>query len=176
MASSSRVRSFTALALACAGAAALVLAFVPATWPNPLPDGPLAEPALAPLRATVRAVDAACARGDGAAFAAATTAAHRARLQRRLSVVDRDLDGVTLRALGEVQVKADWLGQPLLSGLVRGRRAAVAVQRPDGDGAQVLSFVWDGSRLLLDDSRHATAVRTRRAADVAVAEAVAPRR
>lgn len=176
MASSSRVSGLAIAALLGSGAAALVLACVPATWPNPLPDGPLDVPALLPLCDAARAVDAACERGDRAAFAAATTDQHRARLSRQLSVVDRDLDAATLQALGGAQKQADWLGQPLLSGLVRGRRSAIAVQRPGNDGAQVLSFVWDGKHLLLDESVHVASVRSRSAADVAVADAVAARR
>ncbi len=46
MASSSRVSGLAIAALLGSGAAALVLACVPATWPNPLPDGPLDVPAL----------------------------------------------------------------------------------------------------------------------------------
>ncbi|MFN7590756.1 MAG: hypothetical protein ACK5UQ_19925, partial [Planctomycetota bacterium] len=60
------------------GLAALVFAWLPGAWPNPLPEGRIADPgAVVALRRAAAAVDAACQRGDVQAFAAATTEAHR---------------------------------------------------------------------------------------------------
>src|SRR5262245_61880184 len=103
------------------GAAALVMAWTPAAWPNPLPQGalPRAQP-VPTLRAAAVAVDAACARGDLVAFASATTAAHRVGIERRLAAVERPLDAGTLRALHAEGALAPWLDGPVLAGEVRG--------------------------------------------------------
>jgi hypothetical protein len=157
------------------GAAGVVFGFLPGAWPNPLPQGPLdAEGSVLRLWAAASAVDAACTRGDVAAFSAVVTDAWRERLGRELGVVDRPLDSALLRDLGARRGLdyREWLARPLLAGEVRGPRAAVAVQRPAGDGAQVLSFVWDGHVLRLDDSRHSPQVRSPAMARAAVADAV----
>ncbi len=154
------------------GASALVFAVLPGDWPNPLPEGPLdLGRGASRLRAAAAAVDAACARGDLAAFGETTTPAHRQQLARRLQTVDLRLDAGTLRDLGNRV--GNWLDLPLLAGRVHGACTAVAVARPAGDGAQVLTFVWDGQRLRFDGSRHAAAVRSTSAAVAAVTEAVA---
>jgi len=160
------------------GAAGLVLAFLGGAWPNPLPQGPLDdERSLLRIWAAGAAVDAACSRGDLGAFADAVTPALRERLAQRLAAVDRPLDGTALRELGRGRQRpyAELLVQPLLAGEVRGEHVVVAVRRPERDGAQVLTFVWDGRTLRLDDSRHEPAVQTTARARTAV-EAVASRR
>lgn len=169
-------RGLLVTALVAFGAAAAVFAWVPAVWPNPLPEGTVPPGRLPQLRAAAVAVDAACARGDLRAFAAATTPAHRDDLQRRLATLDRALDADTLRALGADVAQAEWLDRPLLAGEVRGDRIVLAVARPAGDGAQVLAFAWDGQRLRFDGSYHAVGVRTRAAAAAAVAAGFAPAR
>jgi len=162
-------------ALLAVGAAGVVFGFLPGAWPNPLPQGTLdAEGSRLRLWAAANAVDAACARGDVAAFAGVVTDAHRDRLGRELGAMDRSLDGAALRDLGTRRGLdySAWLARPLLAGEVRGPRAAVAVQRPAGDGVQVLSFVWDGHVLRLDDSRHSPQCKTAAMARAAVADAV----
>lgn len=156
------------------GAAALVFAFLPATWPVPLADGPATSALLPGLRASAAAVDAACARGDEAAFASVTTAAHRRTLARRLSAFDGALDAAALRAMASRR-QADFLFATPLAGEVRGARSAVVVPREDGEGSQVLVFEWNGQRWCLDDSHHAVAVRDEETARAVVAEAVARR-
>jgi hypothetical protein len=163
-------RGLLVTALVAVGGAAAVFAWLPAAWPNPWPQGPVsAAHALPRLRGAASAVDAACARGDLAAFAAATTAAHRTGLQRRLAALDRPLDAATLRALGADAALTQWLELPWLAGEVRGERIVIAVARPGGDGAQLLAFVWDGRRLCFDGSRHAPGVHTAAAAAARVA-------
>lgn len=160
------------------GAAAVVFGLLPGSWPNPLPQGPVdSEGSVLRLWAAANAVDAACTRGDVGGFAAVVTEGHWRRLAERLAAVDRPLDD---RALRELSVRPDldyseWLVRPLLAGEVRGALAAVAVQRPDGQGAQVLTFQWDGHVLRLDEARHRPAVRTPALARAEVADAVARR-
>lgn len=150
-----------ATALFAFGAAALVLALVPAAWPNPLPQGDVAPAdALPKLREAATAVDAACSRGDLAAFANATTAQHRADLQQRLAALQLPLDSATLRELAVDAALTPWLDQPLLAGEVRGDRVVVAFARPGGDGAQCLAFVWSGRGWRFDGARHAVGVGT----------------
>lgn len=157
-------------ALVAFGAAAAVFAWLPATWPNPLPQG-IVRPAtpLLELRRAAVAVDAACVRGDLRAFVEATTPQHRDDLQRRLAVLDRVLDADTLRALGADGSPAHWFARPMLAGEVRGDRAVIAVARAGGDGAQVLTFVWTGQRLRFDGSYHAVGVTAPAAAAARVA-------
>ena len=141
------------------GAAAIVLAWLPSAWPNPLGSGPVDLLRVVPqLEPAAAAVDAACQRGDGRAFASATTAAYRKQLNRRLQVVDGTLDSSTLRAMASDTPCAQWLAQPVLAGHVAGNKAAIAVRRPNGDGAQILTFVWDGQRFLFDGTRHRVGV------------------
>lgn len=155
------------------GAAAVVFGLLPGPWPNPLPEGPLAgAPAVERLRGAAAVVDAACAAGDVQAFEAATTSAMRQQLAGRLRAGERTLDAGTLRELAPTRPWSTWLEQPILAGQVHGVRAAVAVQRPQGDGAQVLEFVWDGHHLRCDGTRHATAVRDAAAAQQIVEDAV----
>lgn len=164
--------------LAALGAAAVVFGFLPGQWPNPLPEGPVAQDrSVLRLWAAAVDVDDACARGDVVAFDATVTKAHRERLARELAAVDRPLDGSALKDLSTDRERAygELLVQPLLAGEVRGKHAVVAVQRPGKDGAQLLTFWWDGWRLRLDDSRHAAAVRTPAHARAAVADAIASR-
>lgn len=168
-------RAWLATTLLALGAGALAFAALPGRWPNPLAEGDAIAPAaLRELAAAAAAVDAACARGDGDAFAATTTASHRQRLTRHLAAVDGVLDGGTLQALGNEAGRVDWLAQPVLAGHVRGDRAAVAVARPEGDGCQLLVFVWDGRGMRFDGGRHLPTVRSRAEADAVVAEAVLP--
>ena len=154
------------------GAAALVFAFLPASWPVPLADGPATSTLLPGLRAAAAAIDAACARGDEVAFAAVTTAAHRRTLARRLSALDGSLDAAALRAMADRR-QADFLFATPLAGAVRGVRSAVAMPRDDGQGSQVLVFEWNGQRWCLDDSHHAVAVRDEATARAVVADAIA---
>ena len=65
------------------------------------------------------------------------------------------------------------LDMPVLASEVRGPRAALAVRRPGGDGAQVLEFVWDGRQLRLHDSRHATMATIDKGVRALVVDAVA---
>jgi hypothetical protein len=170
-------RGLAVTALVSFGAAAAVFAWLPATWPNPLPQGTVrAEGGVPKLRAAAVAVDAACVRGDLAAFAEATTTSHRDELQRRLATLDRALDADTLRALGADGAQVEWLDRPLLAGEVRGDRIVIAVARPGGDGAQVLAFVWDGRRLRFDGSYHAVGVLDATVAAARVAAGFATRR
>lgn len=166
--------SWGPVAAAALGAAALVLAALPSERPNPLVAS-ASDAALPALRVAADAVDAACARGDTAAFAAATTADFRRELLQRLQAFDGQLDAATLRALAADAPQAAWLRQPLLAARGAGARAAIAVARPDGDGAQLLEFVWDGRAFRVDRMRHAVAVRDRAAAERAVAAAVGVR-
>jgi hypothetical protein len=137
------------------GAAALVFAFLPGAWPNPLPAGDLLGPAAwQPLRAAAVAVDAACQRGDLAAFAAATTSEHRDALQQALDAVDRALDRRALLELARVHTLAAWFDQPVLGGRVVGNRAALVLARSGEAGGQLLAFAWDGQRLRLAACRH----------------------
>lgn len=171
-------RSLWSTAAVALAAAAVLFGFLPGSWPNPLPQGSrLESQGLQQLRTAALAVDAACARGDLAAFAARVTSDHRSALERQFAAVDQQLDGHALRELwrGRRQRYGDWLAQPLLAGEVRGRTIAVAVPRPDGDGAQLLAFDWDGRALRLAECRHAVGTRSPEAARAAVVEAVARR-
>ncbi len=154
--------------LVALGAAALVLG-ARSAWPSPLQEGPLDDgPTLGRLRAAAAAVDAACRAGDLAEFKARTTATHQRRLQRQLAIVDRRLDERTLGELIADEAYGDLLLAEPLAGEVRDGRAVVAVPRPRGAGAQVLTFVWDGRRLQLDESTHSRAVVDARSARAAV--------
>ncbi len=160
------------------GAAAVVFGFLPGAWPNPLPQGPVEEEgSVLRLWAAAVVVDSACHRGDLEAFDASVTPAHRERLTRQLATLDRPLDAETLRgfSLDRERAYSEMLVQPLLAGEVRGKRAVIAVLRPSKDGAQLLSFLWAGHVLRLDDSHHATGVRTPAHARAAVAEAIGSR-
>lgn len=164
--------SWLSIAAVALGSAALLLAVLPPERPNPA-AGTAPHAALPALRAAANAVDAACAGGDTDAFAAATTAAFRRELRQRLDAADAPLDASTLRAIAGGAPQAPWLQQPLLAARGAGQRAAIAVERPGGDGAQLLEFVWDGRRFRVDRTRHAVGVRDRGAAERAVAAAVA---
>jgi len=158
------------LLTASLGAAAVVFALLPGAWPNPLPEGELVEPEKAyELRRAAAAVDAACVRGDVDAFVAATTEAHRQAMQASLSALDRRLEPRTLREIGARTSQARWLDAKALAGEVRGSRAAIAVERPDGAGAQILRFQWDGRQFRFDGAQHAPVVRDRLGAKAAVA-------
>ena len=160
------------------GAAGVVFGFLPGPWPNPLPQGKLdTEGSVLRLWAAASAVDAACTLGDVEAFGGLVTLQHRERLARELSVVDRPLDSASLRDLSTRRGMdySEWMVRPLVAGEVLGQRAVVAVQRPEGDGVQVLSFVWDGRVMRLDDSRHRAQVNSPAMARAEVADAVARR-
>ncbi len=162
-------RGFVAIALFAIGAAALVFAWTPGAWPCPLREGPVMSAADVPEAvAAARAAAVACTNGDVAAFAATTTRDHRERVARQLAAVDAALDTRSLRAMGVESARVDWFAQPMWAGLVLGRRAVLALARPEGDGAQLLSFVWDGRRVLFDGARHAPNVRSSVAAQAAV--------
>lgn len=155
------------------GLAALVFAWLPGPWPNPLPAGPLTDAAaLERLRAAAASVDAACAQGDVAGFTEATTPAMRQQLAGRLRATERRIDAGTLRELAAVAPWAPWLRLPVLAAEVRGDRAAVAVERPGGEGAQVLQFVWDGQRFRGDGTHQASAVQDAVGARAVVRDAV----
>jgi len=147
------------------GLAALVLAWLPSAWPNPLADERLdPQQALTRLQPAAAAVDAACRAGDRGAFAEATTAGYREDLEARLQVVDGVLDSATLQGMSRASSCEQWLRQPVLAVLVDGEYAAVAVRREQGDGAQVLSFRWDGEQFRLSGMRHAPRVASESAA------------
>jgi len=167
---------FATTALLAIGAAGVTFACLPGAWPSPLSSGPIAPTAdVQPLTAAVRSVAEACARGDLGAFEAATTRSHRDRLERNLAAVDGVLDGKTLRALGEEQARTDSWSLPRLAGEVRGTRALVVVARPDGAGASLLSFVWNGHTMLFDGTTHLPTVRDAAAARAALDRAFAAR-
>lgn len=171
-------RSLGWTAAAALTAAAVVFGFLPGPWPNPLPEGPIeSQDSVLRLWAAAAAVDSACAKGDVAAFDAVVTPAHRRRLERQLATLDRRLDGTALQALQRDRAcdYNELLVQPVLAGEVRGDRAVVVVRRPKRDGSQVLSFVWDGRALRLDDSWQVPAAHTRTAAEAAVVDAIARR-
>lgn len=158
------------LLTASLGAAAVVFALLPGAWPNPLPEGELVEPGQAyELRRAAAAVDAACVRGDVDAFVAATTEAHRKAMEQSLTALDRRLEPSTLREIGARTSQARWLDGKALAGEVRGRQAAIAVERPDGAGAQILRFLWDGRQFRFDGAQHAPVVRDASGAKAAVA-------
>ena len=160
--------------LVALGAAALVLG-ARSGWPSPLDDGPLDDgPRMGRLRAAAAAVDAACRAGDLEEWQARTTSTHRQRLARQLAIVDRRVDPRTLVELVADEAYADMLLAAPLAGEVRDGRAVVVVPRSRGDGAQLLSFVWDGRRMQLDESTHSRGVRDQRTAQAAV-EAVMQR-
>lgn len=166
-------RGWTTTVCASLGLAAFVFAWLPGAWPNPLPEGRIADPgAVVALRRTAAAVDAACQRGDVEAFAAVTTDSHRREFAQTLQTLDRSIEPRTLREIGARSSQARWLDAEALAARVRGPRVAVAVRRPDGAGAQVLSFAWDGRQFRFDGSVQARdavdAVRARVAVDAAV--------
>lgn len=151
-------RGFVAIACTSIGAAAIVFAWSAGAFPAPVGDGAFDRDVVLPgLRAAAVAVDAACARGDGVEFAAATTEAHRRQLAQKLAAVDRVLDADTLRAMAAQPFAACFRREPL-AGIVDDQRVAVAMPHHDGAGASVLVFVWDGWRWLLDVSQQHRAV------------------
>ena len=164
--------SWTLIVLAALGLAALVLAFAPSAWPNPVvDDGKVVETRVVPeLSTAAKAVDAACRRGDEGRFAELTTASYRRDLEVRLQAADARLDADTLRRMAEGGGGyAEWLRRPVLAMHAMKNYVAIAVDRGldlDGedDGAQVLVFEWDGQQFVLDGIRHATRVRTEAAA------------
>jgi hypothetical protein len=167
-------RGLWIVACASLGAAALCFAHWAGPRPTPSRDGRFDHDVVMPgLRQAAAAVDAACARGDAAAFAAATTPAHRAALAQRLRGVGGALDGAALRALAQAPT-LDHFAAPPLAGALQGRRSAVAL--PLERGAQVMTFEWDGERWRLDGCHQAPSVRDAAAAEAAVADAVARRR
>jgi hypothetical protein len=169
-------RGLVLTATTSVGLAAIVFACLPGPWPNPLPEGRM-DPgeAVRRLLPAAAVVDAACAAGDPDAFAEATTESLRRRLRRGIAACGQQLDADCLRAMGAASPLARWFERPALAGEVRGGQAAIAWLRQTGDGAQVLSFQWDGKRLRFDGSHHEVGVRDRDAARAAVAEAVASR-
>lgn len=171
--------SWTLIILAALGAAAIVLAFVPSVWPNPLADNQdtIHYESVPMLEDAAAAVDAACRQGDGNAFAQVTTASYRRGLERRLSVVDAALNGQTLQAMGSATADyQSWFQKPVLATHVSGQSAAIVVKRDgNGTGAQVLVFTWNGGQFLLDDSRHAPRVATKPAAKRFAAELIRSR-
>ncbi len=168
--------SWTLIILVALGAAAIVLAWAPSAWPNPLADGEgmIKNEGVPVLADAAAAVDAACREGDGNAFAQATTASYRQNLERRLGAVEADLNGQTLQAMGRAGADySSWFEKPVLATHVSGNSAGVVVKRDGrGTGAQVLVFTWNGGQFLLDDSRHAPRVETKPAAKRFVAELI----
>jgi hypothetical protein len=160
--------AWTLILLAAIGFAAIVLALVPSAWPNPLVrDGAVVEARVVPtLRTAAQAVDAACRRGDAAAFSALTSDAYREKLTARLAAFDVELDAQVLRRVVIERGYADWLrrDRPVLATAAREGWVAVAIDRGVDeagahDGAQVLAFAWDGEQFVLDEVRHAARVR-----------------
>ncbi|MCK5944587.1 MAG: hypothetical protein KAI24_21545 [Planctomycetes bacterium] len=164
--------SWAVILLIAVGTAALVLAFAPSAWPNPIvADGKVVEAKAVPeLESAVMRVDAACRRGDEGAFAQLTTASYRRDLEVRLQAVDATLDAATLRRMSRGgSGYADWLRRPVLAMHAMRGYVAVAVDRGrnakgESDGAQVLVFEWDGEQFMLDGVRHAPRVATEEAA------------
>ncbi|MFK7742587.1 MAG: hypothetical protein AB8H80_19910 [Planctomycetota bacterium] len=158
------------------GAAMLVLALLPGAWPNPLEQGAsggaAADSGQARLQlgGSVAAVEDACQRGDGAAFAQWTTADYRVGVERRLaavdgSAIDGQLDAATLREMGGRAGNRlpQWLERDYEAMHVKGPYVGISVRRDPAangrsDGAQILVFYWDGKRFLLDEVRHAPRV------------------
>jgi len=166
--------SWTLIICTAVGAAALVLAFAPSSWPNPLADGQNGDTvkSVPVLEDAAAAVDAACRDGDGDAFSQVTTASYRRGLERRLSAVDATLNSETLQSMvAAAEGYQGWFRRPVMATHVYGEHAAVVVRR-DGaaDGAQVLVFAWNGEQFLLDDVRHAPRVATNQAAKRFVVE------
>lgn len=160
-------RGWTTTVCVSLGLAALVFAWLPGAWPNPLPEGRIADlGAVVALRRAAAAVDAACQRGDVQAFAAATTEAHRQEFAQTLQTIDRRIEPRTLREIGARSSQLRWFDAEALAARVRGPRVAIAVRRPDGAGAQVLSFAWDGRQFRFDGS-----VQARQAVDAVGASA-----
>jgi len=123
--------SWTLILLAALGCAALVLAFAPSAWPNPVvADGAVVEERVLPeLSSAARAVDAACRRGDEARFAELTTSAYREELQGRLQAVDAKLDAETMRKMADSGgADSDWLRRPLLATHAVSADVAIAVE------------------------------------------------
>lgn len=149
--------SWTLIILAAFGAAALVLAWVPSAWPNPL-DGvtPSVRAERMPqLEGAAAAVDAACRDGNAKAFAQVTTASYRLGLEQRLDAVEATLTGQTLQAMAAgAPAYREWFQQPIWALEAVGSYAAVVVARQGGDGAQMLMFAWDGAQFRLDEVRH----------------------
>lgn len=164
--------SWTLIVLAALGLAALVLAFAPTAWPNPVvDDGKVVESKVVPeLSSAAQAVDAACRRGDESSFVALTTASYRRDLEVRLQAADASLDAATLRRMARGGGGcADWLRKPVLATHAMQNFVAVAVDRGldvegEDDGAQVLVFAWSGQQFALDQIRHAPRVQTEAAA------------
>jgi hypothetical protein len=142
-------RAWAAIALLALGAAAVVFA-LPGAWPQPLPDGEIDGEALVQLRVAAAEVDAACQRGDVERFATVTTAAYRRELDRGLATVDGVVDGAFLRLLGEQRRCSDWFAGDLLGGIVRDKRAVVAVQQALAAPSQLVAFRWNGQRWQFD--------------------------
>jgi hypothetical protein len=148
-------RGSAAVILLSLGAAALVLAKT-GDRPQPCADGPVDPGLVLPdLRAAADQVDAACGRGDLAAFAAVTTAAHRRELERQLQVVDGAADGALLRDLGRARQAGRWLDGDRLAAHAQAGRLVVAMQRANDQGVQLVAFVWDGRRWRYDGARQA---------------------
>jgi len=163
--------SWTLIVLAALGLAALVLAFAPSAWPNPVvDDGKVVEAKVVPeLSSAAQAVDAACRLGDQGRFAELTTASYRRGLEVRLQAVDAELDAAMLRQVAREGGYAEWLRRPVLASHAMTNYVAIAVDRGfdaegEHDGAQVLVFEWDGNRFVLDEVRHATRAQTKAAA------------
>jgi hypothetical protein len=142
-------RAWAATLLLSVGAAAVVFA-LPGDWPQPLPDGELDDGDLAQLRQAAADVDAACQRGDLEQFATVTTAAYRRELDRGLATVAGAVDGAWLRELVEQRRCSDWFAGDLLGGIVRDKRAVVALQRAIDAPSQLVAFWWNGRRWQFD--------------------------
>lgn len=169
-------RTLWLTALGAIGAALVTFPFLPGNWPNPLPEGDrLSATDMLQLKMAAARVDLAFDRGDVGGFDAAVTVAHRARLARELEAVQRPLDARTLKAFAVQREHslADMLRMPLLASDVRGGRAAVAMGRPQGDGAHLLEFVWDGRKMRFDGQRHVPVIGTASRAQALVTDAVA---
>lgn len=160
--------SWTLISLAVLGLGALVAAYAPSAWPNPIVrDGGVVEDLVVPtLRDAAVAVDAACRRGDRDGFVSLTTDRYRADLENRLEAagLSSDLAPETLASMAsEGAGYASWLERYALATHALYDLVSVAVERDldrsfEPGGAQVLVFRWDGARFLLDEVHHATRV------------------
>jgi hypothetical protein len=140
------------------GAACVVFGLLPVHRANPLPHdfGP-DSPAATLLQETLATVDAACERGDVAAFTAVLTPELFAQRQQVLQQFDRTLDGNILQDAvahrGGLLRAARKL--EFVRGASRGNRAVLVYAlpedawQPERRAYRTLVFDWDGQKMRL---------------------------
>jgi hypothetical protein len=146
--------------------------------PNPLPaEIRPGSPGHAVLMDAVRAVDAACRRGDVATFKSRVTAAREQAQSMALQKLGMKLDSEMLRAAiaGDGSGMAEELATlHCLGGLAAGDRACLLFVRDGRRGAsprpstvKAVAFAWDGASFRLDAVRDELVRAGERRADVA---------